>query len=222
MHYLTGRLSGGEDAMKYDVADFGTDVVSGMEQGTVENRSCDQGWRLATGAVDDDEWGPERGRRKALVDSFYGTDRGLTATSETRAEIVELITQLGAKNPTPALSEALTLLNGKWILAYTSFSGLFPLLSRGLLQLARVEEISQTIDSLIGEGSYGRVYFGVMRSGQSAAIKKLDSSKQPDLEFLAQHLQYCPDNDFISPITAAWTTEPCDMGVNFIFVLFYL
>ncbi|KAJ0093740.1 hypothetical protein Patl1_24749 [Pistacia atlantica] len=41
-------------------------------------------------------------------------------------------------------------------------------------------------DSLIGEGSYGRVYFGVLRSGQSAAIKKLDSSKQPDVEFLAQ------------------------------------
>ncbi|XP_044496355.1 plastid-lipid-associated protein, chloroplastic-like [Mangifera indica] len=85
--------------------------------------------------------------KKALVDSFYGTDRGLTATSETRAEIVELITQLEAKNPTPAPTEALTLLNGKWILAYTSFPGLFPLLSGGSFSLARVEEISQTIDS---------------------------------------------------------------------------
>jgi hypothetical protein len=55
--------------------------------------------------------------KKALVDSFYGTDRGLRATSETRAEIVELITQLEAKNPTPAPTEALALLNGKWILA---------------------------------------------------------------------------------------------------------
>lgn len=55
--------------------------------------------------------------KKALVDSFYGTDRGLKATSETRAEIVELITQLEARNPTPAPTEALTLLNGKWILA---------------------------------------------------------------------------------------------------------
>lgn len=85
--------------------------------------------------------------KKALVDSFYGTDRGLKATSETRAEIVELITQLEAKNPTPAPTEALTLLNGKWILAYTSFAGLFPLLSRGTLPLVKVEEISQTIDS---------------------------------------------------------------------------
>ncbi|CAI9762587.1 unnamed protein product [Fraxinus pennsylvanica] len=40
--------------------------------------------------------------------------------------------------------------------------------------------------SLIGEGSYGRVYYGVLRSGHAAAIKKLDSSKQPDQEFLAQ------------------------------------
>ncbi|KAK9267876.1 hypothetical protein L1049_010313 [Liquidambar formosana] len=86
--------------------------------------------------------------KKALVDSFYGTDRGLSATSETRAEIVELITQLEAKNPTAAPTEALPLLNGKWILAYTSFAGLFPLLSSGTLQyLVKVEEISQTIDS---------------------------------------------------------------------------
>lgn len=84
----------------------------------------------------DDEWGPEPSAnvavaeekpaetdteteklKKALVDSFYGTDRGLKATSETRAEIVELITQLEAKNPTPAPTDALPLLNGKWILA---------------------------------------------------------------------------------------------------------
>lgn len=55
--------------------------------------------------------------KKQLVGSFYGTSRGLTATSETRAEVVELITQLEAKNPTPAPTEALPLLNGKWILA---------------------------------------------------------------------------------------------------------
>ncbi|KAB1221785.1 Plastid-lipid-associated protein, chloroplastic [Morella rubra] len=122
-------------------------------------------------AAIDDEWGPDKEEgsavavvekeeelkpaepteidrlKKALVDSFYGTDRGLKATSETRAEIVELITQLEAKNPTPAPTEALTLLNGKWILAYTSFAGLFPLFARGTLPLLKVEEISQTIDS---------------------------------------------------------------------------
>ncbi|KAK1570441.1 hypothetical protein Q3G72_001902 [Acer saccharum] len=58
-----------------------------------------------------------------------------------------VLCQLEAKNPTPAPTEALTLLNGKWILAYTSFSGLYPLLSRGTFQLVTVEEISQTIDS---------------------------------------------------------------------------
>ncbi|XP_077210995.1 light-induced protein, chloroplastic-like [Tasmannia lanceolata] len=117
----------------------------------------------------EDEWGPEPNQesggytavaeaeevvepteidklKRALIDSLYGTDRGLKASSETRAEIVELITQLEAKNPTPAPTEALTLLNGKWILAYTSFSGLFPLLGRNV-PLVKVEEISQSIDS---------------------------------------------------------------------------
>lgn len=120
---------------------------------------------LRVRAVSEDEWGPERDARSAvavaeeekrptevdllkkqLVDSFYGTDRGLRATSETRAEVVELITKLEAMNPTPAPTEALTLLNGKWILAYTSFVGLYPLLSR-TPPLVKVEEISQTIDS---------------------------------------------------------------------------
>ncbi|KAG6386877.1 hypothetical protein SASPL_152054 [Salvia splendens] len=115
--------------------------------------------------VSDDEWGPDPeapsvavlekkapeidALKKQLIASFYGTQRGLSASAETRGEIVELISQLEAKNPTPAPTEALTLLNGKWILVYTSFSGLFPLLSRGAaLSPVKVEEISQTIDSV--------------------------------------------------------------------------
>lgn len=85
--------------------------------------------------------------KTGLIDNLFGTDRGLKVSSETRAEIVELITQLEAKNPTPAPTEALPLLNGKWILAYTSFSELFPLLAAGTLPLVTVGEISQFIDS---------------------------------------------------------------------------
>lgn len=53
------------------------------------------------------------------------------------------------------------------------------------------EELKEVTDNfstnaLIGEGSYGRVFYGVLKSGQAAAIKKLDASKQPDEEFLAQ------------------------------------
>ncbi|KAH6823353.1 Plastid-lipid associated protein PAP / fibrillin family protein [Perilla frutescens var. hirtella] len=86
--------------------------------------------------------------KKQLLESFDGTNRGLSASSETRAEIVELITQLELQNPNPAPTQALTLLNGRWILAYTSFLGFYPLLSsEGAFPLVKVEEISQTIDS---------------------------------------------------------------------------
>lgn len=56
-----------------------------------------------------------------------------------------------------------------------------------------VDELKDITDNfgskcLIGEGSYGRVYHGVLKSGQAAAVKKLDSSKQPHQEFLAQVL----------------------------------
>eukprot|EP00249_Psilotum_nudum_P010631 c22663_g1_i1 orf=667-1770(-) len=54
-----------------------------------------------------------------------------------------------------------------------------------------VEELGEATDNfgakaLIGEGSYGRVYYATLADGRGAAIKKLDASKQPDQEFLAQ------------------------------------
>ncbi|KAJ6806180.1 pto-interacting protein 1-like isoform X2 [Iris pallida] len=54
-----------------------------------------------------------------------------------------------------------------------------------------VEELKEITENfgtkaLIGEGSYGRVYYGVLRNGKATAIKKLDASKQPDQEFQAQ------------------------------------
>lgn len=54
-----------------------------------------------------------------------------------------------------------------------------------------VDELRDVTDNfgnntLIGEGSYGRVYRGVLRNGQDVALKKLDSSKQSDQELLAQ------------------------------------
>lgn len=56
-----------------------------------------------------------------------------------------------------------------------------------------LEELKEATDSfgpksLIGEGSYGRVYYATLSNGSAAAIKKLDVSSQPEAnpEFLAQ------------------------------------
>ncbi|XP_047307872.1 pto-interacting protein 1-like [Impatiens glandulifera] len=54
-----------------------------------------------------------------------------------------------------------------------------------------VDELKEITDNfgttaLIGEGSYGRVYYGLLKNERAAAIKKLDASKQPDDDFLAQ------------------------------------
>ncbi|KAI3505615.1 hypothetical protein L1887_27748 [Cichorium endivia] len=54
------------------------------------------------------------------------------------------------------------------------------------IQVDELVEITDDLRSLIGVGTYGRVYYGVLRSGQRAAIKILDSRKQPDEFFLAQ------------------------------------
>ncbi|KAF7836873.1 pto-interacting protein 1-like [Senna tora] len=54
-----------------------------------------------------------------------------------------------------------------------------------------IDEIKSLTDnfgtkSFIGEGAYGKAYHGVQKNGLPVAIKKLDSSRQPDQEFLAQ------------------------------------
>ncbi|CAH9059158.1 unnamed protein product [Cuscuta europaea] len=123
--------------------------------------------------------------KKQLVDSFYGTNRGLAASSETRAEVVELIMQLEAKNPTPAPTEALPLLNGKWVLAYTSFVGLFPLLSRGTLPLITVEEISQTIDSELFTFENSVVFSGPLATTSFSTNAKFEvrSPKRVQIKF---------------------------------------
>lgn len=56
------------------------------------------------------------------------------------------------------------------------------------ISVDELREVTENYGSnaLIGEGSYGRVYYGVLKNGRAAAIKKLDASKQPDDEFLAQ------------------------------------
>uniref|UniRef100_A0ACD5VMP7 Uncharacterized protein n=1 Tax=Avena sativa TaxID=4498 RepID=A0ACD5VMP7_AVESA len=56
------------------------------------------------------------------------------------------------------------------------------------IPLDEMKEITKIFSSdvLIGEGLYARVFFGVLKDGKKSAVKRLDSSKQPDQEFLAQ------------------------------------
>ncbi|KAE8700444.1 putative Tetratricopeptide repeat-like superfamily protein [Hibiscus syriacus] len=89
----------------------------------------------------DDEWGLVK-EEPIVIES---TDVAVAEKEKKPDEVVEIqsLKKTLAKNPTPAPTEALPLLNGKWILAYTSFPGMFPLLSRGQFQLVKAEDISQ-------------------------------------------------------------------------------
>lgn len=181
----------------------------------------------ATATLEKEEPSEIKDLKRALVDSFYGTDRGLRASSETRAEIVELITQLEAKNPTPAPTEALSLLNGKWILAYTSFSELYPLLAAGTLPLVKVKEISQKFDSetltvensVLFAGPLATTSFSTnatfeVRSPKRVQIKfeegiistpqLIDSIEIPeDVQFLGQKIDLTPFKGVLSSVQDA-------------------
>ncbi|TVU08763.1 hypothetical protein EJB05_42175 [Eragrostis curvula] len=59
------------------------------------------------------------------------------------------------------------------------------------------EELKEKTDNfgskaLVGEGSYGRVYYAVLDSGKHVAVKKLDASTDPEL-----------DNEFLTQVSVA-------------------
>ncbi|XP_052169581.1 probable plastid-lipid-associated protein 3, chloroplastic isoform X1 [Oryza glaberrima] len=85
--------------------------------------------------------------KRCLVDTVYGSDLGFRASSEVRGEVLELVTQLEATNPTPEPVQATHLLAGNWILIYTAYSELLPILAVGAAPLFKVDEISQEIDT---------------------------------------------------------------------------
>ncbi|KAJ9707274.1 hypothetical protein PVL29_002315 [Vitis rotundifolia] len=85
--------------------------------------------------------------KRCLVDTVYGTNFGFEATAEVRAEVVELVNQLEAANPTPAPTEAAELLDGNWVLLYTAASELLPLLAAGSTPLLKVKSICQSIET---------------------------------------------------------------------------
>ena len=57
-----------------------------------------------------------------------------------------MISQLEAQNPTHVPTEAPSLLQGKWVLVYTSFSELLPLIAAGTLPFVKLGKIFQEID----------------------------------------------------------------------------
>ncbi|KAF5937962.1 hypothetical protein HYC85_025468 [Camellia sinensis] len=142
--------------------------------------------------------------KKQLVDSFYGTDRGLRATSETRAEIVELITQLEAKNPTAAPTEALTMLNGKWILAWRKYH-------RSLIQQNFTVQNSVLFSGPLATTSFSTNAKFEVRSPKRVQIKfeegivgtpqLTDSIVLPEnVEFLGQNIDLTPFKGLITSV----------------------
>jgi hypothetical protein len=89
--------------------------------------------------------------KSLLDDTLWGTGRGLSANSDIRAEITDLVSQLEAKTPIAEPNQALDSLAGEWKLVYTSNSELIPVLALGKLPLVEVGDITQRIDAGSGK-----------------------------------------------------------------------
>lgn len=69
---------------------------------------------------EDDDNNKLRDLKRSLVDTVYGTEFGFRAGAEVRAEVLELVNQLEALNPTPTPVEAAGVLDGNWVLVWVS------------------------------------------------------------------------------------------------------
>ncbi|CAL5359557.1 unnamed protein product [Camellia sinensis] len=125
------------------------DEWSGVSAGDDYVTSGNGSAPAAAAADEEDSGGDDKMMelKRSLVDTVYGTNLGYGATSEVRAEVAELVCQLEAANPTPAPTEAVGVLDGKWVLLYTAFSELLPLLAAGTTPLLKVERICQVINT---------------------------------------------------------------------------
>ncbi|KAL4295488.1 hypothetical protein GQ457_12G001530 [Hibiscus cannabinus] len=121
----------------------GTAAAAAAASASVQGGAADATEKEETAGFDD----RVADLKRCLVDTVYGTELGFRASQELRAEILELVNQLEAVNPTRAPVEATQLLDGNWILMYTAFSELLPLLAAGATPLLKVKSISQTIDT---------------------------------------------------------------------------
>uniref|UniRef100_A0A0V0HU87 Putative ovule protein n=1 Tax=Solanum chacoense TaxID=4108 RepID=A0A0V0HU87_SOLCH len=120
--------------------------------------------------------------KKCLIDTVYGTDFGLRGSFEVRAEALELVAKLEAANPTP---NPVVLLDGNWILVFTAFSELLPLLAVGTIPLLKVEKISQTISmsSLTIENSTTLSSPVATSSFSATAVFEVQSPSRIQVEF---------------------------------------
>uniref|UniRef100_A0A7S0R2S3 LysM domain-containing protein n=1 Tax=Chlamydomonas leiostraca TaxID=1034604 RepID=A0A7S0R2S3_9CHLO len=86
--------------------------------------------------------------KSGLLESVYGTARGVAATGEQRALIEEYITALEARNPCPRPTDSLEVLDGTWKLVYTSNTQTLMLLNAiDALPLVDIGDVYQVIDA---------------------------------------------------------------------------
>ncbi|KAL6178620.1 hypothetical protein ACLB2K_050138 [Fragaria x ananassa] len=162
--------------------------------------------------------------KRCLVDTLYGTELGFRAGSEVRAEVVELVNQLEAANPTPAPTENPGLLDGNWVLLYTASSELLPLLAAGSTPFLKVDKINQSIDtssltilnSITLSGPFATFSFSAsasfeVRSPSRIQVQFKEGTFQPpdikasidlpqDVEIFGQRINLSPVQQALSPL----------------------
>ena len=136
--------------------------------------------------------------KEALLDSFWGTERGLTAAPETRAEINEVISQLEAVNPNSSPT-AEQMFGGRWRLVYTSNSELVQVLLLTKLPFVQALELHQSIDC---DTSTVENAVEIALPGSSVSIRSLAAFKIESPKRIGIHLDQTASGTATVQVTA--------------------
>ncbi len=141
-----------------------------------------------------------------LMDAIAGKNRGIFADDTEKQAVLATIARLEERNPTPRPTEAADLLNGDWLLRYTTSKGLLGIDRVPLVNLGRVYQCIRTRENRVYNIAelYGLPYLEGLVS--VAARFTVESGKRVSVMFdrsiigLQRLIQYESPRTFIEQI----------------------
>ncbi|MCY7390839.1 MAG: PAP/fibrillin family protein [Leptolyngbyaceae cyanobacterium CAN_BIN12] len=158
--------------------------------------------------------------KSELLNAIAGTNRGLSATETQKQAILATIAQLEDRNPTPRPVEAAALLDGDWLLLYTTSRGIlginqFPLINLGqVYQSIRVKEAKLYNIAEVTGIPWAEGIVSVSARFEPVSERRVDVKFERSILGLQRFIGYQSPSAFIQQIEAGQKFAAIDFTIN--------
>jgi len=155
-----------------------------------------------------------------LLEAIAGKNRGLLASDNDKQAILSAIAQLEDRNPTPRPVEASDLLDGDWLLLYTTSRGILGIDQFPFLKLGEVYQCIRTVGSQVYNiaevygipGLEGLV--SVAASFKPVSDRRVNVTFERSILGLKRLIGYQTPVEFIQRIEAGQNFTAIDFSIN--------